>query len=219
VLAELEDPAGAKEQLEKALALGAGVSEPQVRYRLASVLSTLGEEEQAEEQSTVTAKQLRGGADEALAVVKAEEAEVALKAGDPQRAAALYREAVEATPDNALLNFKLALALDRTDDTAGEQAALQRVIKIDPTFALAHNQIGYLASRDGDLSTAEEHFRLAVRAAPGYAEAWVNLAATLGMESRFPEALDAVATAIKIDPRNGQALQIRQKFREAQSQR
>jgi Flp pilus assembly protein TadD len=218
VLAELKDPAGAKEQLEKALALGTGKSEPQVRYRLASVLRALGEDEQAEEQSRLTTEQMQSEADKALAVVKAEEGEAALKAGDPKKAVALYREALAATPNDALLNFKLAMALDRAGDTAREQEALQQVIKIDPAFALAHNQIGYLASRDGDLATAEEHFRLAVRAAPGYAEAWVSLAATLGMESRFPEALDAVANAIRLDRKNDGALQLRQALKRAQSQ-
>jgi tetratricopeptide (TPR) repeat protein len=219
VLAELHDPAGAKEQLEKALALGAGTAEPQVRYKLASVLRALGENEQADEQARLTAEQLQAGADKAMVVVKTEEAEAALKAGDPQKAVALYREAVEVTPDDALLNFKLAMALDRTGDTAAEQAALQRVIKIDPTFGLAHNQIGYLASRDGDFASAVEQFRLAVQSAPGYAEGWVNLAAALGMESQFPEALDAVGRAIKLDPRNDQARQVREKLRYAQSQR
>jgi Flp pilus assembly protein TadD len=190
-LAELNDRVGAKEQLEKALALGAGVAEPQVRYRLAIVLRALGENEQAEAQSTLTEEELQTEADKMLAVVKSEEAEAALQAGNPQEAVALYRAAVEATPDDALLSFKLAMALDRTDYTADEQVALQRVIKINPAFALAHNQIGYLASREGDFAAAEEHFRRALHAAPGYAEAWVNLAAALGMESRFPEALDA----------------------------
>ena len=55
-------------------------------------------------------------------------------------------------------------------------------MKVDPAFALAQNQLGYLASRSGDSAAAEEHFRMAVRAAPGYAQAWISLAATVGME-------------------------------------
>jgi tetratricopeptide (TPR) repeat protein len=218
-LAELNDPAGAKEQLEKALALGSGATEPRVRYRLAVVLRALGEDEEAEKQSKLTEEELQVEADKMLAFGKSEEAEAALKAGDAQKAVGLYRGAIEATPGDALLNFKLAMALDRMNDTGAEQTALQEAIKIDPTFALAHNQIGYLASRDGDFASAEEQFRLAVQAAPGYTEAWVNLAAALGMESRFSEALDAVANAIKLDPRNDQARQVRQKLRDAQGER
>jgi tetratricopeptide (TPR) repeat protein len=218
-LAELNDPAGAKEQLEKALALGSGATEPRVRYRLAIVLRALGEDGEAEKQSKLTEEELQVEADKMLAFGKSEEAEAALKAGDAQKAVGLYRGAIEATPGDALLNFKFAMALDRMNDTGAEQTALQEAIKIDPTFALAHNQIGYLASRDGDFASAEEHFRLAVQAAPGYTEAWVNLAAALGMESRFSEALDAVANAIKLDPRNDQARQVRQKLRDAQGER
>jgi len=219
VLAWLNDPAGAKEQLERALALGPGVSEPQVRYRLSMVLHALGENEQAEEQSKLTEKELQALEDNTLALGKSTEAEAALKAGDVQKGVTLYREAVEATPNDALINFKLAMALDRAGDTVAEKTALQQVIRFDPGFALAQNQIGYLASRDGDFAAAEEHFRLAVRAAPGFAEAWVNLAATLGMESRYPEALNAVANAIKLDRTNDQALQVRRKLTAAQSRR
>jgi tetratricopeptide (TPR) repeat protein len=215
VLAELNDPAGAEEQLEKALALGAGGYEPQVRYRLVSVLRTLGKEEQADEQASLTAQQIQARFDNSLAHARSEEAELALKTRDPQKAVALYRQAVEAAPGDALLNFKLAMALDGTNDIAAEQAALQQTVKIDPAFALAHNQIGYLASRNGDFAHAEEHFRLAVQAAPGYSDAWLGLAATLGMESRFAEALDAANNAVKADPRNCQAVELQQALRNA----
>ncbi len=218
VLAELNDPEEAKEQLEKALALGAGTVEPQLRYRLSAVLRKLGEDEQAEEQSKLTEKELRTVDDNTTAASKSAEAEVALKKGDAQRAVELYRDAVEARPNDAMLNYKLAMLLDRTGDTSAERETLEQVVKIDPTFALAQNQIGYLASRDGDLATAEEHFRLAVSASPRYATAWLSLAATLGMESKIPEALDAVANAIKLDRNNNQALKLRQELSHAQSQ-
>ena len=48
VLAQLQDAAGAKEQLEKAIELGA--TEPQVRFELAKVLRMLGETEEAQQQ-------------------------------------------------------------------------------------------------------------------------------------------------------------------------
>jgi tetratricopeptide (TPR) repeat protein len=218
VLTELNDPKEAKEQLQKALALGAGTAEPQLRYRLSAVLRTLGEDEEAEKQSKLTENELQRVDDNTTAASKSAEAEVALKKGDTQRAVTLYRDAVEARPNDAMLNYKLAVLLDRTGDTSAERDALEQVVKIDPTFALAQNQIGYLASRDGDLASAEEHFRLAVSAAPRYAEAWLSLAATLGMESRIPEALAAVANAIKLDRNNNQALKLRQELSHAQGQ-
>lgn len=59
VLSELGDYAGAKEQLEKSLSLGAGMNEPQVRYRFASVLRAMGETEQAKKQFRLTEQELQ----------------------------------------------------------------------------------------------------------------------------------------------------------------
>ena len=105
--------------------------------------------------------------------------------------------------------YKLALAMDRAGDTSNERAALSKAVEIDPDLAVAQNQLGYLASLQGDLSSAENYFRLALRAAPGYTQAWISLAATLAMESRFSEAQEAVTIALRLDPQNTSALQLR----------
>jgi tetratricopeptide (TPR) repeat protein len=207
VLAELKDFPGAKEQLEKALALGA--TEPEVRFKLASVLRTLGETDAAQEELKIYQQELQARESHALAVSKAAQGDKELATGDPQKAVAFYREAVAAEPKSTLMGFKLALALDRTGGTEEERTLLEQAIKIDPDFALAQNQLGYLDSRSGDSAAAEVHFRRALHAAPGYTQAWVSLAATLGMESRFPEAQQALASALELDPKNAAALQLR----------
>ena len=66
---------------------------------------------------------------------------------------------------------------------------------------------------------SKKHFREAVRAAPRFTEAWVNLAATLGLQSRFTEAQDAVTNALRIDPQNPQALLLRDTIAKALAQR
>ena len=109
-----------------------------------------------------------------------------------------------------LVGRNKALAVDRMGDTAAENSAREQAVKIDPTLALAQNQLGYLASQTGDSSSAERHFRLAVEAAPEYTDPRVNLAATLGMEDRFPNALQAVDKALQLDAHNTSAQQLRQ---------
>jgi len=207
VLAELKDNQGAKEQLEKAIELGA--TEPQIRFKLASVLRALGETEEAQAQLKLYQQELQEQSARTLAASKAAQGDKELATGDPQKAVAFYREAVEATPKNILMTFKLALALDRTGAIDEERGLLEHAVQVDPDFALAQNQLGYLASRSGDSASAEEHFRRALQSAPGYTQAWVSLAATLGMESRFPEAQQALASALKLDPQNAEALQLR----------
>jgi len=207
VLEQLHDPAHAKEQFEQAIALG--FEEPDVHFQLANVLRSLGEKEDAEQQLKLYSTAMSAASTRRVADLKAGAAEKELKTGDPQKAVALYREALEATPNDALLSYKLSVALDRVGDTAGERSALEHSIQIDPDMAIAQNQLGYLDSRSGDAAAAEKHFREAVRSAPSYTEAWINLAATLGMESKFPEAKQAIDSALKLEPTNSEALQLR----------
>jgi Flp pilus assembly protein TadD len=110
------------------------------------------------------------------------------------------------------------MALDRTRDFSGERAALEKAVQLNPDLAVAQNQLGLLASKVGDSTAAESHFRQALRAAPAFTEAWLNLAATLGLQSRFSEADEAVSSALKLDPTNPQALLLRDTLAKALSQ-
>lgn len=215
-LSNLNDPQGAREQFEKALALGA--HEPAVRFEYAKVLRKLGETKLAEEQLTLYQQEQKAQADRTLAASKMAQADQELANGDPKRAVALYRDALAVQPQSALLSYKLSVALDRIGDTAGEQQALQKAVQIDPDMAIAHHQLGYLAFSGGDPATAEAQFREAVRAAPGYIDAWISLAATLGTESRFPEAQQAVKHALEIDPHNTKAMELQKDLVQAAGQ-
>jgi len=206
VLAKLKDNQGAREQLEKAVALGG--HDPQVRFELAGVLRALGENEQAEEQFKLYQQEAQAKSDLTQAAAKAAFADQKLAAGEVQQAIDLYREALAAAPNEATLAYKLAMALDKADDTANERMALEQAIQIDPNMAEAQNQLGYLASRAGETASAEAHFRLAVRASPGFAKAWVNLAATLYLESKLPEAKEAVQRALQVEPGNRKAQEL-----------
>jgi len=216
VLDQLKDPAGARIQLEKAIELGA--QEPEIRFELAKVLRTLGETEQAQEQLKLYQTALKGRADRTVAAQKSTQAAQAVAAGDNQKAAALYREASATVPNDAGMAYKLAMVLDALGDREGERTALQQSIKSDPGYAPAQYQLGYVESRSGDIGGAEQQFRLAVKAAPGYVQAWVALAATLAMESRFPDAQEAVATALKLDPSNQEALDLSKTLASNQAQ-
>ncbi len=216
VLSDLNDPEGAKEHLEKAIALGA--REPEMHFKLASILRELGKTEEAQEQLKIYQQEFKKKADYTLAVNKAAQGDQELAKGDPQKAVALFREASQASPDDILLVYKLSVALDRVGDTAAERTALQQIIALDPDFALAQNQLGYLASRDGDSAAAEKYFREAVRSAPAYTQAWISLAAVLGMQSRLPEAHEAITHALELEPKNQEALQLNKDLSAAQSQ-
>ena len=215
VLAKLQDNRGAKIELEKALALGA--EEPQVHYDLSRVLQALGETSQAQEQLQTFQQLLQAKAHITRAASASVQADQQMTQGHPKAAVTLYQQAIEATPQDALLEYKLAMALDGTGDYAGEHKALEQAVQLDPTLALAQYRLGYLASEGADPATAERCFRLAVNAAPEFTQAWVSLAATLGSESRFPDAKVAVDEALRLDPHNAEAQQLREMIKAAQS--
>jgi tetratricopeptide (TPR) repeat protein len=206
VLSELKDFSGAREHLEKAIELGD--NEPAVQYELAKVLQNLGQLEQSQEKLRIFQAMRKAEADRTLAVGKIESADRALAAGDAAQAVALYREALADDPNEALLAYKLAKALDKTKDFAGETAALQRAIELNPNLAEAQNQMGYLAARAGHDAQAESCFRAAVHASPSYLPAWINLAATLAGEAKWKDAREALARALEIDPNSPEAHRI-----------
>jgi tetratricopeptide (TPR) repeat protein len=212
-LANLNDAAGAKEQLEKAVALDP--LQMQGHYQLGLVLRTLGDTAGAHEQMKLFQQLDSASVGQSQADTKSKLAAQKLAAGDAQGAISLYREAVAASPDDAHLIYQLATALHKGGDLAGERSALEQAVKIDQTFAVAQNQLGYLLSREGSAASnaaAEGHFREAVKAAPEFTVAWVNLAATLGAEAHYAEAQEAVATALRLDPKNADALQLSQQL-------
>jgi len=203
VLSKLGDLAGAREHLEKAIALGD--NQPEVEYDLAKVLQRLGDTAQAQEKLRIYRQLKKTRSDTIQAAGKAEVGDQAMAAGDPAKAASLYREALETDPEEPLLYYKLSKALDKMKDIAGEKTALQRTLELNPNLAEAQNQMGYLADREGDFPRAESYFRAAVRASPSYIAAWINLAATLAGEDKMQDAKQALAHALEIDPDNAQA--------------
>lgn len=206
-LEQLQDNKGAKEQLQKAIELDPTQSESHVE--LAKVLHKLGETDAAQQQLLLYQKQVKDKSDQTIAAQKSTQAAEAARAGDKQKAEALYRDAIAALPDNAGLRYQLALFLNDLNDIEGERTALDQTVRIDPNFALAWYQLGILDSRNGDAAGAEREFRLAIKASPGYVQAWIALASALAGESRIPEALQAVDSALKIDPNNSQGLELR----------
>lgn len=216
VLMQLNDPKGAREQLEKALELGG--TEPEIHLELAKALRALGEQQAATDEIRLYQNELRTLQNRNIAASKISQGDKALSGGDPRRAASLYHEALAITPNVAQLHYKLAIAMDRQGDISAETAALEKAVQLNPELAVAHNQLGFLASQRGDPIEAEHQFREALRAAPNFTEAWVNLAAALGLQSRFSEAEEAVGKALALDAKNPQAVMLRDTLAKASSQ-
>lgn len=202
-LTKLGDLRGARVQLEKGIALGDNT--PESQYSLAQVLRSLGETESAAQRLEVYRQLKAAQSGKSQAAGKAESGDQAIAAGNVEQAAALYRDALVSDQDEPLLHYKLAKALEKMNDVAGETAELDRAIQLNPKLAEAQNQRGYLAARNGDAPLAEAFFQAACQASPSYVAAWVNLAATLASEAKWQEAKKALDRALEIDPDNVEA--------------
>ena len=202
-LARTKANTAAKEQLQEAIALG--YSKPEVHFELARALQSLGDTSGSNEQMQLYQQSLKAQSGQTQAAGQAALADQALDAGHLEQAIALYRNAMETDPNEPLLTYKLAMALNKSGDVAGERTALERAVQLNPHFALAQNQLGYLDSQDGDATSAERRFRQAVEADPGYANAWMNLAAILFLKSQWEQAKAAVGHVLVLDPGNPRA--------------
>jgi tetratricopeptide (TPR) repeat protein len=213
ILSQFGDLPGAKAHMERAIALGD--DSPEVQYTLAKVLQGLGDSDGAKERFHIY-KQLKDVQEGMIqAAAKVEGGDQAIAAGDAAQAVSLYRDALVSDPDQPVLLYKLAKALDKLKDVAGEKAALQRAIQLNPNLAEAQNQMGYLTVREGDFAQAEIYFHAALQASPSYVAAWINLAATLASETKWQDAKHAVDRALEIDPDNIEARRLGQAIADA----
>lgn len=201
--AHLKQNEAAREQLEKAVALDA--SKAEAHFQLAQVFRTLGETDDAHAQLKLFEQCQQATTTLALGQTKAAQASQVLDAGNPAQAVALYREAIDALPQDAVLEYDLALALERTGDAPAARAALEKALQLRPGFAEAENQLGLATAQAGEGSTAEQHFRNAIADAPSYAEAANNLGTLLGQQGRDREAEAFFRAAVSGNPRFGQA--------------
>lgn len=215
-LARTKANAAAKEQLQKAIELG--YSKPEVHFELARVLQALGEAGPAQEQLHLYRQSLQAQSNQTQAAGQAALADQAVATGRLQQAVTLYRNALAIDPDDPLLIYKMAMALDKTGDLTGERAALERAVQLKRQFGPAQNQLGYLDAQDGNTGSAERHFRLAVQSDPGDSNAWTNLGAILYLEAEWDQAKDAISHALLLDPANLKAKQLNEQLDAAEKQ-
>lgn len=175
-------------------------AETEVYFHLASVFRGLGDAPRAEEQLKI----FQGLKEREERLRKAElgtgSAQPLVDHGDPGTAANLYREALKLEPDNVNTLFDLSLALNKLKDYTGEREALEKAVKLNPKFTLAHNQLGLRHMADGKLALARKEFQAALDADPQSAEARNNLGVLSGQQGRHAEAERMFRQAMEDDP-------------------
>lgn len=215
LLMQSGDLHGSKGYLEKAIALGD--PDPGVRYQLAHVEMKLGET--ADAKNTLQSFMSRQASQKGLINTAEDVArgDEAMRDGQSALAASLYRQALHLSPAEALIHYKLSRALGQLQESSEEWAELQRAVQLDPRFAQALNQMGYLALHGGDAQKAAGYFQAATKASPLYVVAWTNLAAAFASEGKWQQAENAIEQALRLDPGNKTALELKALIADSQS--
>lgn len=215
LLMQRGDLQASRRHLEKAIALGD--DDPGVRYQLAHVEMKLGET--AEAKKSLQGFMGRQASQKGLIDTAEDVAQGdgAMRDGKPALAASRYRQALQLLPAKALIHYKLSRALDQLHESTEEWTELQRAVQLDPHFAQALNQMGYLTLQSGNGQKAAEYFQAATKASPLYVVAWTNLAAAFASEARWQQAAKATEQALRLDPDNKAALELKALIADSQS--
>ncbi|HEY9479279.1 MAG TPA: tetratricopeptide repeat protein, partial [Gemmatimonadaceae bacterium] len=127
-------------------------------------------------------------------------AELHLLRRDPKSAIELYDRVVEEQPDSPKLWCERGVALHQDGRHADAAASYRHSLQLDPSYALAYNNLGVAAFHAGDSETAIESFRSALATEPTFVKAWLNLALILYRAKRAQLSLEAYRQVLSMEP-------------------
>jgi len=119
-----------------------------------------------------------------------------------RRALEEYRAGQRFNADRPEALVNLATSLGQQGDAAGARAAFREAVTLDPGFAPAYVNLADLERTTGNEAEAERLLRQAMALAPGSGVAAHALGLSLIRQRKVPEALGALAEALKREPEN-----------------
>lgn len=84
-------------------------------------------------------------------------------------------------------------------------SAFAKAIRVEPTYAEAHSNLGNAYQSSGEIEKAKECFRAAIKLKPNFPEAHNNLGNALGLTAAFDEAIECFERALNYKPNYIQA--------------
>ena len=129
----------------------------------------------------------------------------ALASGQWSDAREAFSKAVALAPADPALRHKYGTALAMSGDQAAARREFETIARRWPEFAKGHYSLGLIRISQGDRRGAIDAFRAAIRAAPTFLEARVQLAHALRRSGQPGAALTEYAHVLDIDPRVGDA--------------
>ncbi|MBF0296093.1 MAG: glycosyltransferase family protein [Magnetococcales bacterium] len=120
--------------------------------------------------------------------------------GDPEQAAACWREALRLSPHDASVINNLGVLAWERGRPAEAESAYRQALRIAPDYPSARYNLGVLLYESGQRAEAETHFRRVLSVEPDHAGAWNNLGNLCRETGRLAEAEAAFRRALAIRP-------------------
>lgn len=128
------------------------------------------------------------------------------QAGQLEQAAQLYRQIIEANPQQPDAWHLLGVAYCQVGQHAYAIEHIQQAIALSPNQAAYYNNLGVAYQGIGQLARAVECFESAARIAPNYLEAWNNLGNTQKELGQLDQAERSYRHALSVSPAHADAL-------------
>jgi len=156
--------------------------------------------ERAWAERAIEAARRAAEAEPGLASVRETRGRIELLLGRPQAAAAAFRAALAAQPNDVEAQLGLALALERQGLAADAERAYRRAVEVQPGWWSTHSHLGVFHLRRGELDAAAASFREAVRLSPDNTRAITNLAIAYQQLGRHEAAIAEYERSIAVRP-------------------
>ncbi len=127
---------------------------------------------------------------------------MALLAGRPAEAIHLLSQALRIQPASASAAMRLGIAQVANGDLAAAEAVLGAVTRNEPKLADGWRYLGLVHEKQNRLDESASARENAVKLAPRFAQAWIDLGSTLLLLRRQSDALRCFARARSLEPAN-----------------
>jgi tetratricopeptide (TPR) repeat protein len=131
---------------------------------------------------------------------------IQLSRGNYEKAAELWKEALDIYPKHAELHYGLALTLTKLRDWEEALANIEKSISIRPRRHDYFNLKGEILLNQGRPKEALSYFRKALKLKPGYRKAIVNTGISLSLMEEYERAEWFLKSVVSTDPRHVSAL-------------
>ncbi len=122
------------------------------------------------------------------------------RAGDPLRAEALLRRAIEIRPADASLHYNFGNHLSRQGRLREAEESYRHALKLDAGHAATLVNLGILVAQNGSVGEAYHLFEKALEREPAHAGALLGLGNVAAAEGRLDEAVRLYERALESDP-------------------